>query len=167
MTRIQAASLLLRQSSRGQLREWNASLRRKMTILRMTLAAFLTVAMSLTSLSTIEAHQDSRVGLCIPYYSGGPCARGNLTPSYYYDESIPIKGRVSPVHSGIIKIQRTKGTRPWRTVAKARINGKGRYRWVWQPEPRHADQGRPHRFRAILPNHDVSPVRKVAVLYRE
>lgn len=115
---------------------------------------------------TTQAHDDVTISICIPYHRGGECARGRGAPSYLYGQRVPVKGRVRPTHGGVVKIQRRKGTRPWRTVARVHLDG-GRYRYEWQTRRRHADQDTPYRFRSILPNHDVSQVQKVYVLYGE
>lgn len=114
-----------------------------------------------------QGHRDTRVGLCIPYYKGGPCVKGKVAASYKYGEDVPIKGRVRPEHRGTIRIKRRKGSNPWRVVATPRLDADGRYRYVWHTRRRNADQGEPYRFKAVLRGHDVSPIRRVAVLFEE
>jgi hypothetical protein len=114
-----------------------------------------------------HAHRDVRVGICIPSYKGGPCARGKAAPSYLYGQKVVVKGKVNPRHAGTVKVERRKRKRAWRVVARERLEAGRRYRYVWQTRRRHADQGDPYEFRAILPGHDVSRVQKVYVLYSE
>lgn len=114
----------------------------------------------------VKAHRDVSISICIPYYRGAECARGEGAPSYLYGQDVPVKGRARPVHGGTVKIQRRQRQDPWRTVARVELVD-GRYRYVWHTKRRHADQGTPYKFRSILPNHDVSRVQKVYVLYGE
>ena len=106
-------------------------------------------------------HRDVGLTICVPYYRGAGCApqgKNAPTPSYVYGDSVPVKGRVEPAHGGTVRIQRTQRQLPWRTVARVPLEG-GRYRFLWHTTRRDADQGRPFRFRAVLPDHDTSPVR--------
>ena len=124
--------------------------------------------LALAATPSATAHRDARVSLCIPFYKGGPCPKkDDAAPSYYYGQRVPVKGRVEPRHDGIVRVQRRKGGQPWRTVAKRSVDEDGRYRYVWQTRRRHADQGRPYKFRAVFPGHDRSRVKKVFVLFSE
>ncbi|MDQ4124100.1 MAG: hypothetical protein M3134_00675 [Actinomycetota bacterium] len=126
------------------------------------------VGLALVASPSATAHRDAQVSLCIPFYKGGPCPKKNdPAPSYYYGKRIPVKGRVKPRHDGTVRIQRRKGEQPWRTVAKRAVDEDGRYRYEWQTRRRHADQGRPYKFRAVFPGHDKSRVKKVFVLLFE
>lgn len=127
------------------------------------------VALAITTGPDVAgAHNDVKVGLCIPYYKGGPCVKDKKTAaSYKYGWDVPIKGRVQPEHGGTIRIKRRKGSNPWRVVATPSLDSDGRYRYVWHTRRRNADQGRPYKFKAVLRGHDVSPIRKVAVLFEE
>ncbi|MDP9068178.1 MAG: hypothetical protein M3N53_07515 [Actinomycetota bacterium] len=119
------------------------------------------------SVPPAAAHGDVRLSICIPYHVGGECARrSEAPPSYHYGDRVPIKGRARPNHEGAVKIQRRRGARPWRTVARVLLVD-GRYRYVWQTTRRDADQDTPYRFRAVLPDHDRSRVQRVYVLFGE
>lgn len=113
-----------------------------------------------------DAHQDVRLSICIPYYAGAKCARGEGAPSYIYGDRVPVRGRARPEHGGTVKIKRRKGRQPWRTVARVSLE-QGRYRYVWRTTRRDADQNTPYKFRAVLPRHDRSRVQRVYVLFRE
>lgn len=113
-----------------------------------------------------DAHQDVRVGICIPYYKGGACARGEGAPSYRYGQDVVVKGRVRPGHSGTVKVERRKKGSDWEVVSRRQLDD-ARYRYVWHTRRRHADQGEPYKFRVTLPRHDVSDVQKVFVLFSE
>jgi 5-hydroxyisourate hydrolase-like protein (transthyretin family) len=107
------------------------------------------------------------MSICIPYYKGGECHKGPGGPSYYYGDEVVVKGRSKPSHDGKVKIQRRHGDEDWKTVARPELNENGRYRYAWKTTAEDADQGIPHRFRTVLPNHDRSPVQKVYVLFYE
>lgn len=126
------------------------------------------VLLLVSSIGAAGAHQDVRVGLCIPYYKGGPCVKDEkVAATYEYGDDVPIKGKVRPEHDGTIRIKRRKGPSSWRVVATPSIDARGRYRYVWHTRKRHADQGTPYEFKAVLRGHDVSPIRKVAIVFGE
>lgn len=116
----------------------------------------------------VAAHRDSRVSICIPYFEGSRCApKGKVAPAYNYGATVVVKGHARPTHGGTVKIERRKGSQPWKVVAKRELDDEGRYRYEWQTRRRDADQGRPYRFRTRLPHHDVSRAQKVYVQFFE
>jgi len=134
---------------------------------RLAAVWIIAIALAVVPGSEVLGHKGSRVTICIPYYKGGPCSKGKKTPSYYYGKRIPIKGKTRPEHGGVVRIQRRKGAKPWRVVARQRLDDRGRYRYVWHTEGKDADQGTPYKFRTILSSHDTSRVRKVYVVVTE
>ena len=119
------------------------------------------------SVAPAEAHLGSKVTICIPYYQGARCARGEAAPSYQYGDTVVVKGHAKPEHDGIVRIKRRKGHSPWIVVARVALDGDGHYRYAWQTHRSDADQNTPYKFKTLLPQHDVSPTQKVLVLYGE
>lgn len=134
--------------------------------MRTRLVATLIAVLCMGLLVPATAHRGVRLSICIPYYRGGECARGEAAPSYTYGHSVPIRGRVRPEHGGTVKVQRRKGAQPWATVARVPLED-GRYRYVWHTTRRDADQDTAYEFRAVLARHDRSRVQRVYVLFGE